>query len=293
MKTQLTNFSICILLVILYSCTISLLIFSCNKISHDKSLFYEEAGEGEAILLIHGSQEDYRAFLPQLELLKEDFRVITYSRKYNYPNNNQYKEGTPFNPMTEAEDVETLRNKIGLKKFHVVGHSYGGLIAMAYAIKYQNNLKSLIVSEPPVLNIAGCEESLKATEEGLLKKLNAAFASKDSTLVMKSIFEFFVGQDIQDQIPTEALNALKVNLTEMKALASSKNPFPKLDTSFEIPTMILTSEHTMPILNCTNEALVNNMPNAKHVHISEASHDMWMTHSKIIADHLKNFISKK
>ena len=278
---------------LIYSCIISLLIFSCNKISHDKSLFFEEAGEGEAILLIHGSQEDYRTFMPQLELLKEDFRVITYSRKYNYPNNNQYKEGTSFNPMTEAEDLENLRNKIGLKKFHIVGHSYGGLIAMAYANKYEDNLKSLIVSEPPVLNIEGCEESLKATEEGLLKKLNTAFALNDSTMVMKSIFEFFVGLDIQDQIPTEALNALKANLTEMKALAGSKNPFPKLDTSFEIPTMIITSEHTMPILNCTNEALVSNMPNAKHVHISEASHDMWMTHPKIIVDHLKNFISKK
>lgn len=269
------------------------LLVSCFNNSQDKSLFFQEAGEGEAIILIHGSQEDYRVFMPQLDLLKEDFRVITYSRRYNYPNNNKYMKGTPFSPMTEAEDLEKLRNKIGLKKFHVVGHSYGGLIAMAYANKYQDNLKSLVVSEPPILNIGGCEQSLKATEEGLIKKLNIAFKSNDSTLVMKSIFEFFVGQDIQDQIPPEALNALKANLTEMKALANSENPFPSLHTSFEIPTMIVTAEHTIPILKCTNEELVNNMPTAKHIHISDASHEMWMSHPEIMANHLKNFIPKQ
>ena len=278
---------------LIYLCTISLLIFSCNKATQEKSLFYEEAGEGEAILLIHGSQEDYRTFMTQLDLLKEDFRVITYSRRYNYPNDNQYLEGTPFNPLTEAEDIEKLRIKLGLEKFHIVGHSYGGLIAMAYANKYQENLISLVVSEPPLLSIIGCEESLNITEERLIKKLNIAFASNDTTLVMKSIFEFFVGEDIQDKIPPEALNALKANLTEMKALASSENPFPKLQTSFEIPTMIITTENTMPILKCTNEALVKNMPNAKHIHISDASHDMWMTHPKIMANHLKNFIFEK
>ena len=278
---------------LIYLCIIPLLFLSCFKNSQDKSLFFKEAGEGEAIIFIHGSQEDYRAFMPQLDLLKENFRVITYSRRYNYPNNNEYKKGTPFNPMTEAEDLEKLRNKIGLKKFHIVGHSYGGLIAMAYANKYQDKLNSIVVSEPPVLNIQGCEESLKAAEEGLIKKLNIAFELNDSILVMKSIFEFFVGQDIQDQIPPEALNALKANLTEMKAMAGSENPFPGIPTSFEIPTMIVTSKHTIPILKCTNEALVNNMPNAKHVHISGASHDMWMSHPEIMASHLKKFISKK
>ena len=202
-------------------------------------------------------------------------------------------KGASFSPMTEAEDLEKLRNKIGLKKFHVVGHSYGGLIAMAYANKYQDNLKSLVVSEPPLLNIGGCEQSLKATEEGLIKKLNIAFESNDSTLVMKSIFEFFVGQDIQDQIPPEALNALKANLTEMKALANSENPFPRLLTTFEIPTMIVTAEHTIPVLKCTNEVLVNNMPNAKHIHIPDASHDMWMSYPEIMANHLKNFIPQQ
>lgn len=278
---------------LIYLISITVLVFFGFSSIQEKNLFFKEAGQGETIIFVHGSQEDYRVFMPQLDQLKKDFRVITYSRRYNYPNNNEYKEGTPFNPFTEASDLERLTNEIGVDKFHIVGHSYGGLVAIAYANNHQDKLKSMIVSEPPMLNLEGCEESLRITNERLIEKVNAAFKTNDSTLVMKSIFEFFVGKDIQNEVPPEVLNALKANLTEMKALVSSENPFPNLKTDFDIPMMIFTSEYTMPFLKCTNEALIDNIPNAKHVHISDASHDMWMSHPEIMADHVRNFISEK
>lgn len=257
----------------------------------DKVLFFKENGEGETILFVHGSQEDYRVFMPQLEKLGNDYHIITYSRRYNYPNSWEFEQGTPFSPMTEAEDLEKLRQEMGIEKFHLVGHSFGGLIALSYANKYQNRLKTITVSEPPVLSIAGCQESLLTAEKELIGALKTAFSTNDSTQVMKVIFEFFVGEDIQNQVPPEALAALKANLAEMEALANSENPFPKLNSSFDVPTMIITTEQTMPILKCTNEALINTSPNAKHVQIIGASHDMWMTHPGLMSDHIKEFIS--
>ena len=274
----------------LYFIALASLIFIGFTSNQESSLFFKEMGEGETILFIHGSQEDYRVFMPQLGALRNDFRAITYSRRYNYPNNRLYEAGTPFDPMTEAEDLEKLRKEIDIDNFHIVGHSYGGLIALSYANKYQNRVKSITLSEPPLLKIEGCNESLKTTEEKLLNKLRDAFKTKDSTLVMKVIFEFFVGEDIQDQVPPEVLAILKGNLAEMEALANSENPFPKLKSTMGVPTMIITSEFTMPVLKCTNETLINLNPNAKHVEILGASHDMWMTHPEVMSGHLKEFI---
>ncbi|MBT8184121.1 MAG: alpha/beta hydrolase [Eudoraea sp.] len=273
-----------------YLIVLTILIFFGFKSIQESSFYFKEKGEGEAIIFVHGSQEDYRVFLPQLESLGNDFHVITYSRRYNYPNNRSYEAGTAFNPLTEAEDLEKLRKEIGIDKFHIVGHSYGGLIALSYAKKYQNRLKSITVSEPPVLSIEGCDESLKATEEGLINQLRTAFKTKDSTLVMKVIFEFFAGEDIQDQIPPEALTALKANLAEMEALANSENPFPNLYSTYDIPAMIITSEHTLPVLNYANESLISSNPKAKHIQITGASHDMWMTHPEVMSNHLNEFI---
>ncbi len=267
-----------------------IIVFVGFNSAQEEGLFFKETGNGETILFVHGSQEDYRVFMPQLELLGNNFQVITYSRGYNYPNKRLYKKGTPFNPMTEAEDLEKLRKEIGIEKFNIVGHSYGGLIALAYANQYQDRLESITISEPPVLSIEGCDESLRTTEKGLIEALKASFNKKDTTVVMKTIFEFFVGEDIQNQIPPEALEALKANLSEMEALSNSENPFPNLNTSFDLPTMIITSENEIPVLICTNESLISNTPDAKHIKITGASHDMWITHPEVMSSHLKEFI---
>lgn len=275
------------------SITLGLLLFaisSCNK-TEENQLYYKEAGTGETILFIHGGQEDYRVFLPQIDALKDNYRVITYSRRYNYPNSNNYQKGDTYNPFTEAEDLESLINNLNTNSIHLVGHSYGGLIAMAYTDKNPDRVKSLTLSEPPLLKLPGCESWYQFAQEGLIENVATAFKTNDTTLVMKALFEFFVGADIQDQIPPEILQSLKANLPEMEALVNSDNPFPDLNVNLKPPIMILTSGNTMPMLNCTNEILVMKMPQAKHVHIPDATHDMWITHPILLSQYVKDFIS--
>ena len=273
--------------------TLNLLIFaisSCDK-TEENQLYYKEAGTGEAILFIHGGQEDYRVFMPQIDPLKDDYRVITYSRRYNYPNPNSYQKGDTYNPFTEAKDLESLIDNLSINSLHLVGHSYGGLIAMAYTDKNPGMVKSLTLSEPPLLRLPGCESWYQVAQEDLIGNVATAFKTNDTTLVMKALFEFFVGADIQDQVPPEILQSLKANLTEMEALVNSDNPFPDLNANLKPPVMLLTSGNTMPMLNCTNEVLVKKIPQAKHVHIEDATHDMWMTHPIILSQYLKDFIS--
>ena len=275
------------------SITLSLLLFAisgCNK-TEENQLYYKEAGTGETILFIHGGQEDYRVFLPQIDALKDNYRVITYSRRYNYPNPKNYQQGDTYNPFTEAEDLESLINDLNTNSIHLVGHSYGGLIAMAYTDKNPDKVKSLTLSEPPLLRLPGCESWYQFAQEGLIENVGTAFKTNDTTLVMKALFEFFVGADIQDQVPPEILQSLKANLTEMEALVNSDSPFPDLNVNLKPPVMLLTSGNTMPMLNCTNEVLVKKMPHAKHVHIPDATHDMWMTHPILLSQYLKDFIS--
>src|SRR5437867_12850755 len=44
-----------------------------------------------------------------------------------------------------VEDVESVRQALGLGKINLLGHSYGGALAQAYALKYQSNLSRLIL----------------------------------------------------------------------------------------------------------------------------------------------------
>lgn len=267
-----------------------LIIFGCNATKKNQ-LFYKQTGSGETIVFIHGTQEDYRVFMPQLDLLKDEYQVITYSRRYNYPNAYDYQKEILFSVKTEAMDLETLINSLNVKSVHLVGHSYGGLVAMQYTHENPDKVKSLTLSEPPLVRLSGCEQWYQAAQKELIEPVGIAFKTNDTTQVMKAIFEFFAGADIQEQMPADVLQSLKANLSEMAALVNSPDPFPDLSTDFETPVMLITTANTMPMLNCTNESLVKKMPRAKHIHLSDASHEMWMTHPEILSNYLKVFIS--
>ena len=274
----------------LYLGFILLLFANCTG-EPKNQLYYEEAGSGETILFVHGSQEDYRVFLPQVELFKENYRVVTYSRRYNYPNRNDYDPDSGFSVSSEAEDLNTLIHHLGGEPVHLVGQSYGGLISMAFADQYPEKVNSLILSEPPVLRLPGCESWYDHAMEELIGKVGTAFETGDSTNAMSAIFGFFVGADIQDQIPPQALESLYANLTEMEALVHSGEPFPDLSTDFDMPVMLITGGNTMPMLDCTNAALVERIPDAVHLHLPEATHNMWMSHTDELNSSLIDFIS--
>ncbi len=269
---------------------------SLNKLTiPNGSISYFSAGQGEIIVFVHGGQEDYRIFMPQIELLSNEFQVVTYSRRYNFPNNN--KINGEYNVGTEADDLKILISTLD-KPVHLVGHSYGGSIALEFAVRNPEMLKSLTLSEPALVNwlndIPNCESWYETVQEKLIAETKDAFKAKDTTLIMKELFEFFAGADIQDQIPPEVLSMLKANLREMEALVNSPSgfdaPSPEDLKALDIPIMILTSEETMPMLTCTNSKLIEIKPQATHHHLLGAGHEMWMTNPKELSVYISNFI---
>lgn len=269
---------------------------SLNKLTiPNGSMNYLSARQGEIVVFIHGGQEDYRVFMPQVELLSNDFQVVTYSRRYNFPNNNEING--EYNVKTEADDLKLLISMLD-KPVHLVGHSYGGLIALEFAVSNPEMLKSLTISEPALVNWLNdkpnCNSWHEIVQEKLINETKDAFVTKDTTLIMKELFEFFAGADIQNQIPPAVLSMLKANLREMEALVNSPTGFdsPSREDikALEVPIMILTSENTMPMLTCTNAELIELKPKATHHHLLGAGHEMWMTNPKESAVHLTDFI---
>jgi non-heme chloroperoxidase len=268
-----------------------LLLFENCAGEPENQLYFEEAGTGETVIFVHGSQADYRFHLPQLDALKENYRVVTYSRRYNYPNGNEYNPNINFSVSSEADDLNTLIHHLGGESVHLVGHSYGGLISMAFAGQYPEKVNSLTLAEPPAVRLPGCESWHDYVHEEMIGKVKTAFETGDSTRVMSAIFEFFAGADIQDQFPPQVLEVFYANLTEMEALVHSEEPFPNLSTDFDMPVMLISGGNTMPMLDCTNAALVERIPDAVHLHLPEATHNMWMSHSDELNRTLNDFIS--
>ncbi|HEX8315648.1 MAG TPA: proline iminopeptidase-family hydrolase, partial [Flavisolibacter sp.] len=101
------------------------------------------------ILLLHGGpsmtheyMECFESFFP-----KEGFEFYEYDQLGSYYSD-QPTDSSLWTTERFVEEVEQVRKAIGAeaKNFYVLGNSWGGILAMGYALKYQQNLKGLIVA---------------------------------------------------------------------------------------------------------------------------------------------------
>jgi proline iminopeptidase len=109
-------------------------------------IYYVTFGRGEPLMIVHGgpgASHDY--FLPYLLPLARHNRLIFIDERGS---GRSQKLEDPARYMVEnmVEDVETVRKALNLGKISLLGHSYGGVLAQAYALKYQQNLSHLILA---------------------------------------------------------------------------------------------------------------------------------------------------
>lgn len=109
------------------------------------NLYYKTIGKGEPLLFVHGGPVlDHSYFLPQMNILANDYQLIFFDQRLCGKSDMEIDTST-ITIDNFVEDIEGIRLAFNLEKVNLVGHSWGGLLAMKYAIKYPDKLKSLIL----------------------------------------------------------------------------------------------------------------------------------------------------
>jgi proline iminopeptidase len=109
-------------------------------------IYYKTLGRGAPLMVVHGgpgASHDY--FLPYLLPLARHNKVIFIDERGS-GRSQKLEDPAGYTVENMVEDVETVRQALGLGKISLLGHSYGGALAQAYALKYQANLTHLILA---------------------------------------------------------------------------------------------------------------------------------------------------
>ncbi|HEX4959855.1 MAG TPA: proline iminopeptidase-family hydrolase [Thermoanaerobaculia bacterium] len=111
----------------------------------DVLLYYQSLGRGTPLVIVHGgpgASHDY--FLPYLLPLMRHHRLIFIDERGS-GRSSGLEDPKGYTVEAMVEDVEAVRRQLGLGKIDLLGHSYGGVLAQAYALKYQRNLAHLVL----------------------------------------------------------------------------------------------------------------------------------------------------
>ncbi|WP_430649247.1 alpha/beta fold hydrolase [Bradyrhizobium japonicum] len=262
------------------------------------TLHYIELGQGTPVVLVHGTLEDYRTWDGQLEAFSKGYRLISYSRRYHYPNE-WPKDATDFSVTLHARDLAAFIKALNLPPVHLVGHSYGAFIAFLVARDHPEVIRSLTLGEPPVWPL------LKTTPEGnaLLSAAitrsiatSEAFKQGNDEEGVRRFVNGVLGDGSYEKIPPAVLKRVMDNVQELKGEAASRDLFPPTTCEdvqkVKAPTLLVDGELSPKVFHLVDDMLERCLLSVERATIPAASHQMEVENPQAFNDTVLAFIAK-
>ncbi len=140
-------------------------------------LFYLDEGSGPPVVVLHGGLGfDHTYMRSSLRALEDDLRMIYVDQRGNGRSGRPPLETVTIPQL--AADVEALREHLGLERIGVLGHSYGGFVALEYATTYPNRVSHLVLEDtsPGAFEPTSGELAERADPSWVTPEIQAAFA---------------------------------------------------------------------------------------------------------------------
>jgi proline iminopeptidase len=131
------------------------------------SLYAREVGRGRPLIVLHGGPDfDHAYLLPDLDRLGDAFRLVYYDQR------GRGRSAAGVRPedvslASEIADLERVRRHFRLDAPAILGHSWGAVLALEYALRHPRRVSHLVLMNPAPVSASGVAVLRKAYLEGL------------------------------------------------------------------------------------------------------------------------------
>ncbi len=256
-------------------------------------LYYEIAGKGEPLVLIHGWSFDSRCWESQFKTFSEKYRVLRYDLR-GFGRSDLPEVGEKYSHTT---DLVALLDHLNIDRAHILGHSFGGRIAFDFVFNYPERIISLILPDAAMdvtdLNAtpnedvwawindtwrAGREEGIEEAKKIWINgsPLKPAMGNPRSAPIVRELIEDYSGWHWANDDPHVGFAGYPLErLREIK-----------------VPTLILVGELNPSIYHEWADAQNENIPNSKKVIIPGAGHALNIENPEKFNEAILRFLSE-
>jgi len=251
----------------------------------DRRLSYEENGAGPVALLIHGSPGNAKAWARVGERLGNRFRVIA-------PDLPGYGETTRQPPGDEPDVryacqlIEGLVRHVGPPAV-LAGHSYGGVVALAVALRANVPVGALALFEPVALRVLLMAGELEAylMAKAVFDDYITSFEGGDDRAVQRMV-DFWFGKGTFDRMPEPLTNYFlgetAANIQDVRA-TFRENYSADVFRRLQIPVVTIVGDRSPDITHRIARVIAEHLPSGSVTKLEKANHALTTTHVDAVA----------
>jgi pimeloyl-ACP methyl ester carboxylesterase len=258
----------------------------------DVEIVYLDEGKGPCAILGHCSSASHKEWLPLIETLKEDWRVLAPDF-IGYGQSGAWPIDKPFSIEADVKVLLALAKKTR-SKLHLVGHSYGAALALEAARKLGGRVKSLTLIEPVSFHLLRLENRPEWKDvERLGVSVLDPVAKGDDRKAAAAFMSYWLGRWRWWLSPERFKNAIAITIPKVAlefSIAIDAQTTLADYAEIEAPTLLIVGSKTPPPTRAVTELLGGALPNAKVETLKGAGHMSPFTHpaelNRMILDHL-------
>lgn len=244
--------------------------------------YYDVIGEGAPVVLIHGSYASTSTWKQMVADLSLRYKCILFK----LPGHCGLADPDDFASPQMSTELSLLHEVIDAQAkepVHLIGHSYGGVVALAYALEALSPLRALTLYEPVatwILELVGNEKELRLVN-GFLRKYRQDL--KDNVPEAGGqLIDFWcdsaVFHKIPDPVRAKLLTLQRNNLRHWDLCTRVSHSVNDLQ-GLRVATSLVVGADSVSVAHGIIDALLELLPNARKTVIPEANHLLVTTHS--------------
>ena len=235
----------------------------------DAEIYYEETGQGSALMLVPGLSGLGSFWAEQVRELSRDFHVIVHDHRGAGRSTHSRIQ---YSVEQMADDALRLMDGLGIESAHIVGHSTGGAMAQVIALEHPRRVTSLVLS---------------ATWAGPDPYFTRLFESRKQALLDSGIAEYLRGAALfqyppswisaNDALIRERHAALIPASAPVEVIASRIDAIVRHDRrarlgEIRVPTLVIVAADDMITPRLYSEEIASRIPGAKLVVVETGGH---------------------
>jgi len=234
-------------------------------------LYYEIAGEGQPLVLIHGGLVNSGLWDDQFEVFAQHYRTLRYDvRGFG-------RSKSPTSYFSNHGDLRDLLDFLGIGRVHVLGLSMGGGIAIDFTLAYPNHVAALL---PIAAGLGGYHAT---SNQALRDELNAAYERGDKERAIELSLQMWtdgpqrtpdqVDPSVRDRI--RAMTVQTFDLPDVEQWLQRLEP-PAIDRLAEIhaPTLFVVGDQDVEDILKIGDLIIANVRGAQRAVIPSTAHHL-------------------
>jgi len=243
------------------------------------NLAYVEQGQGEVVLFIHGANGDWRTWDELRPIIATRYRFVSISRRYHQPNP-WPGDGKDYSVQLHVNDAVAFIIALGVGKVHVVGGSYGGIVALYLALQRPDLLRSVTASEASIVSgtSAPAKEAIASWREAV-RQMSEAIEHGDETNASVLLWNAVNDDRFRfDRAPARQQQRFLSNASTWPLVLNGP-PSPRVTCEqlgdLSVPVLILQSEYAKPFFAEANKKLLECLPRGTSTALVPSAPHMW------------------